>query len=129
MCYAYGNSVENASKDKKKTIDQLLGIQKVLDDVRELVEDQEASRLPALYELLTKPDGLKRCEDELKDLEAKLKPKPSRTDHKMQALIWPLKEGEVKKTLDYLRQLQQLWSSSLNVDQTYISPNLSFNRS
>ncbi|KAF8517211.1 hypothetical protein JB92DRAFT_2906739, partial [Gautieria morchelliformis] len=35
--------------------------------------------------------------------------------------MWPFKEGEVKKTLDQLRQFQQRLSSTLNIDQTRLT--------
>lgn len=122
-CHNYSSGVRNASRDKKKIIDQLFGLQKVLDDVRDLLEDAEAnapSRLPALRELFNKPDGLPRCRAELETLKAKLETRPGRRD-RVQALVWPLKEGEVKKTLDYIGQFQQLLSSTLNVDHMHVA--------
>jgi len=93
----------------------------VLEDVRELVEDEAIapSRLPALAKLLDNPDGLPRCISELESLKMKLEPKGRHAD-RMQALIWPLKEGEVKKTLEYLGQFQHSLSTTLTVDQTYV---------
>jgi hypothetical protein len=98
-----------------------MGLQKVLDDVRELLEDEEgkaSSHLPALIELLKSPDGLPGCRSELESLKKTLEPKGPRTD-RVQALIWPLKEGDVRKTLDHLARFQHLLSLTLNVDQTY----------
>ena len=96
-------------------------MQQILDDVRELLEDEEAkgsSRLPGLTELLNTPEGLPRCRTELETLKAKLEIK----DGTIQALVWPLKEGDVKKTIDYLGWFQHLLISGLNVDQTYVPP-------
>jgi hypothetical protein len=101
-----------------------MGLQKVLDDVRELVEDEEgkaSSHLPALIELLKSPDGLPGCRSELESLKKTLEPKGPRTD-RVQALIWPLKEGDVRKTLDHLARFQHLLNLTLNVDQTYGHP-------
>ncbi|KAF8492135.1 hypothetical protein JB92DRAFT_3147541 [Gautieria morchelliformis] len=42
-CYDYGSGVKNASRDKKRIIDQLFGLQKVLESVRRLVEDDETA--------------------------------------------------------------------------------------
>ncbi|KAF8518085.1 ankyrin repeat-containing domain protein [Gautieria morchelliformis] len=121
-CYSYGSGVKNASKDKKKIIDQLRGLQSVLEGVRALVEDEElkaSSRLPAVLELLNdSSNGLSRCHAELAALKTKLEPKARHTD-RIQALIWPFKEGEVKKTLHHLGQFQQRLDSTLSVDQTY----------
>ena len=117
----YGIGVKNMTKDKNKTIDQLWSLQKVLEDVQELVEDEQSkgtSRLPGLIEL-EKANGLPSCLSELKGLQAKLETKQGRADRTVQALMWPLKQGEVKKTLDYLGEFQKLLSSVLNIDNTY----------
>ena len=135
-CYNYGNGVKNASREKKQIINQLFGLQKVLEDVRTLVEDEEGiasscfpedggavadSRLPALVKLLNNREGLDRCLSELEILKEKLIPKGGWTD-RTQALIWPFKQGDLKKTLDHLAQFQNLLSSALVVDQTYVAP-------
>jgi hypothetical protein len=120
--YSYGTGVKNASKEKKQIIDQLLALQKVLEDVRALAEEEESKaspRLPALIELFNQSHRLLRCRAELDTLKATLETRGRRTD-RMKALIWPFKEGEVKKTLDNLRQFQQLLSSTLSVDQVYV---------
>jgi hypothetical protein len=40
---------------------------------------------------------------------------------RMPALVWPLKESEVHKTLDKLRKLQDLLTTAMDVDQTYVA--------
>ncbi|KAF8507541.1 hypothetical protein JB92DRAFT_2793444 [Gautieria morchelliformis] len=117
ILYGYGKSVRHASKDRKRIIDQLLMLEPVLNGVREAVEDaSDASvELPALTKLLKAPEGLPRYRTELENLKAKLETPKGRSD-RLQALIWPLKEGDVKKTLEYLRNFQQLLSSTLNTD-------------
>jgi hypothetical protein len=130
-CFNYGNGVKNASKDKKKLLDLLMGLQGVLADVLELVDpadqdtslqfsaDDEAntsSRLPALSKLLNDPDGLRLCQAEIETLHKSLE-----GNRRMQALIWPFKEGEVRKSLEHLGQFQQFLSVALNVDQTYVT--------
>jgi hypothetical protein len=37
-------------------------------------------------------------------------------------LIWPLKESEVHKTIDKLGKLQELLTTAMDVDQTYVVP-------
>ncbi|KAF8489409.1 hypothetical protein JB92DRAFT_2820030 [Gautieria morchelliformis] len=129
-CFNYGNSVKNASKDKKKLRDRLMGLQGVLAEVEELVElvDQDtslrlptddetnASRLPTLSKLLKDPDGLPRCQAEIETLHKKLE-----ANRRMQALIWPFKEGETRKSFEYLGQFQQVLSAALNADQTRLT--------
>ena len=42
--------------------------------------------------------------------------------NRIQALKWPLKQGDLKKTLDYLKEFQQLLGSTLHVDNTCVTP-------
>jgi hypothetical protein len=117
-CYRYGSGVKNASRDKTRIIDRLFGLQKVLEAIRRLVEHDEtaaSSRLPALDELLL------RCSGELKSLNATPERDLGRKG-RMQALIWPLKQSEVQKTLDKLGKLQDLLTTVMDVDQTYVAP-------
>jgi hypothetical protein len=98
-------------------LDQLFGLQKVLETIRRLVEDDEtaaSSQLPALNELLID------CGDELKHLNTALENDLRRTG-RMQALIWPLKESEVHKALEKLGKLQGLLTVAMDVDQAYVT--------
>ncbi|KAF8490580.1 hypothetical protein JB92DRAFT_3008675 [Gautieria morchelliformis] len=116
-CYNYGISVKNTSRDKQRILDQLFGLQKVLDSIRRLVEEDEtaaSSRLPSLNEQLL------RCRDELQSLNTVLA-KGLGGKGRMQALIWPLKESEVHKTLDKLGKLQDLLTTAMDVDQTRLT--------
>ncbi|KAF8490583.1 hypothetical protein JB92DRAFT_1305039 [Gautieria morchelliformis] len=116
-CYNYGISVKNASRDKQRILDQLFGLQKVLDSIRRLVEEDEtaaSSRLPALNEQLL------RCRDELQSLNTALA-KGLGGKGRMQALIWPLKESEVHKALGKLGKLQDLLTTAMDVDQTRLT--------
>ena len=97
----------------------------MLEDVQVLVVDEESrgcSRLSALNEQLNAPNGLPRCRAELERLDLILKAKDGRIDHAVQALKWPLKQGEMKKTVDYLKEFQQLLGSTLHVDNTWVTP-------
>ena len=108
----YGTDIKNMSKDKNKIGDQLWSLQKVLEDVQVLAVDEESrgsSRLSALKEQLNAPNGLPRCRAELERLDSILKAKDGRIDHAVQALKWPLKQGEMKKTVDYLKSSSSCW--------------------
>jgi hypothetical protein len=88
----------------------------VLESIRRLVEDDEtaaSSRLPALNELLL------RCHAEMESLNSTLGKDLGRKG-RMQALVWPLKESEVHRTLDKLGKLQDLLTTAMDVDQTYV---------
>jgi hypothetical protein len=90
----------------------------VLETIRQLVEDDEtaaSSRLPALNELLL------QCGDELKHLNTALENDLGRKGRR-QALIWPLKESEVHKSLEKLGKLQGLLTAAMDVDQAYVTP-------
>ncbi|KAF8465176.1 hypothetical protein JB92DRAFT_3136058 [Gautieria morchelliformis] len=116
-CLSYESGVKNASRDKRIIIDRLFGLQKVLETVRRLVEDDEtaaSSRLPALNELLL------RCGGELGSLNTTLERDLGRKG-RMQALIWPLNESEVHQTLDKLGKLQDLLTTSMDIDQTRLT--------
>jgi hypothetical protein len=89
----------------------------MLEAIRRLVEDDEAvaaSRLPVLNEMIP------RCRGELDSLNSKLERDLGRKG-RMQALIWPLKEGEVNKILEKLAKLQDLLTTAVDVDQTYVT--------
>jgi hypothetical protein len=95
-----------------------LGLQKLLETIRQLVEDDEtaaSSRLPALNELLL------HCSEELKRLNTAVE---NDLGHKgrTQALIWPLKESGVHKSLEKLGKLQGLLTAAMDVDQAYVAP-------
>jgi hypothetical protein len=90
----------------------------LLESIRGLVEDDEtaaSSRLPTLNELLF------RCRAELETLNTTLEKNVGR-DGRTQALVWPLKESEVHKALDKLGKLQDLLTTAMDVDQTYVAP-------
>jgi hypothetical protein len=40
---------------------------------------------------------------------------------RLQALIWPLKESEVNKTLEKLGKLHDLLTTAMDVDQMYVT--------
>jgi hypothetical protein len=103
------------SQDRKRIIEQLLGLQKALADVQELVEDADNTsvQLPTLSKLVNSPQGLPRYRHEMENLKILLEAPLGRTNG-IQALIWPLKEGETRKTLEYLRDFQQLLNSTVN---------------
>ena len=122
MCYNYGSGVKNASRDQERIIDQLTNLRNVLEQVRKVVTGetiQTASQLPALNELFDKSDGLPRCHAELENLKSELEPK---SGHRgiMKALTWPLKEADVRKTVDHLEKFQQLLNLALSVDHMFV---------
>ena len=68
--------------------------------------------------LLGKPDGpLVKCQAELDDLKKKLEP-ASGWKAVGNVLTWPLKEGDVTKTLDNLERTKATLQLALTADQT-----------
>ena len=121
--YSYGSGVKSASKDKKSIIDQLLGLQRVLGEVEVLARDDEdktTSQLSTLAQLLNSPEGLPRCKEILTNFKAKLEPRHGRS-HIREVLSWPLRENDVRKTVEYLEDFPQLLQSTMNLDQMYVS--------
>jgi hypothetical protein len=93
----------------------------VLDDIREVVEQaaNNSVHLPTLRKLIEGPDGIPRYRDEMEKLKKKLE-KPLGRSNRLQALIWPLKEADVMRTLEYLKEFQQQLGSILNTYQLYV---------
>ena len=108
--------------DRKKIVDQLHGLQRVLESACQLVEDMDETspQLRAMRKLLDGTEDLYRCRTEMAGLKAKLEPQRRRLQL-TQVLIWPLKEGDVRKTLEYLAHFERSLILAMNVDQTYIS--------
>ncbi|KAF8499400.1 hypothetical protein JB92DRAFT_2834078 [Gautieria morchelliformis] len=106
-CYSYLSGVRNASRDKKRTPKKC---SKLFVD-QEDDETAASSQLPALTELLL------RCRDELECPNTTLERDNGRKGH-MEAVIWPLKESKVHKTLAKPGKLQDLLTAAIDVDQT-----------
>jgi uncharacterized protein YdeI (YjbR/CyaY-like superfamily) len=119
-CYTYGNRVKSASRDIERIINQLEILQTLLADIQKLAGNATKNSVPLpTLDKLNVPDALHRYTAELASLKLRLT-RLGRA-RRLQALLWPLKEGDVKKTLEYLKDFQQLLSSILNIDQLYVS--------
>jgi len=106
--------VKNAHKDIQSIITELRGLSDVLDHLRQLVESNGLTTL----EQLSGPDGLlEMCKKELVDLQERLK-LPEGWKAKGKALFWPLKEGDVRKTLANLERTKTMLTLALTVHNT-----------
>ncbi|OCL07885.1 hypothetical protein AOQ84DRAFT_267871, partial [Glonium stellatum] len=121
-CYEYRAKVKGASQDAARIVDEVNSIRDVLEKIFKLAENAEANSLPlSNFETLNKPDGpLLQCEAELILLQAKLKPAHGWKGIR-NALVWPLKEGDVDRCLDRISRLKQTLQLALTVDQTTAS--------
>jgi hypothetical protein len=119
ICYDYRSGVKNAPRDAATIRDEVASLRDVLEQLANAAEAEiaaDSSRLTAL-ELLNKPDGLLvKCRTELAALEAKLKPTTGWKAAR-RSLIWPLKEVDVRKSLDNIRNLKAHLHLALTADQ------------
>ena len=123
ICYDYRQGVKNSSREVIQLSDELNSLKDVLDALLHLVE-KSASTNPArlsTFELLAKSDGpLLTCQSELERLKAELEPETGwRAVRK--SLVWPLKDGEMRKSLGSLERLKSTMQLALSADQATLS--------
>ena len=100
-CYEYRSRVKNESKDAGRIINELNSLRSVLDSLFVLVEDESEDELLEKSDLknLAQDGGvLATCQGELEVLQKKLQPKEGWRAAKA-AILWPLKESDVRKVL------------------------------
>ena len=117
------NAVKNAPKDIRAIIKELQSLRNVLERLELLATNEEttgSSRLSTLARLRESDGLLAECMKELGELEKKLK-LPEGWNGRKKALIWPLGEGDVRKTLNILERAKTTLNLALVVDQTYVS--------
>jgi len=123
--YEYRKGVKHASKDAAKIIDELNSLRIVLESLLSVAEKEESatersSRLSTIQQL-AKPNGeLERCKANLVFLNAKLQPESGWKTLK-QALVWPLKEAEVKNTLDDIQRSKSTLHFALSTDEAVVT--------
>ncbi|RFU25926.1 hypothetical protein B7463_g10412, partial [Scytalidium lignicola] len=123
ICYDYRQGSKNASREIIKISDELNSLKDVLDALLRVVENAQSGDPTKLltFELLAKPDGpLITCKIELEQLKAKLEPEKGWRAVR-QSLVWPLKEGDMRKTLSSLERLKSTIQLALSTDQTALS--------
>lgn len=123
ICYDYRQGSKNASRDVIQISDELSSLKDVLDALLRLVEKSEAGDASDLstFELLARPGGpLLSCQTELERLKTKLEPEKGWRKVR-QSLVWPLKEGEMKKALGSLERLKSTMSLALSTDHATLA--------
>ena len=124
LCFRYGQGVRQAEKDADLIISEIDTFQIYLRTVKDILvrEDAAAEGLERLQSLHSVIDGesavLKRCGRDLEILKTKLEKVQSegRFQGAIHRLAWPLKQEEVKKTLDTLKRFTEAVDRALNVD-------------
>ncbi|KAF7923232.1 uncharacterized protein EAE98_007937 [Botrytis deweyae] len=131
FCYDYRQGVKHASKEIVQISDELNSLRDILDSLLKLAEKAESNGFSQLstFELLLKEDGpLFVCKNELEMLKGKLEKGGVGGSEGWRAikerLVWPLKEGEVRKTLVVLERLKSTLALGLSADQTNLALNL-----
>jgi hypothetical protein len=122
ICYDYRGGVESASREAIQITNELNSLRDVLESLLRVVEKSQSNNGKdgsslATFELLTKEGGpLMTCKTELERLKSRLEPENGW--RKMRSrLVWPLKEGEVRRTLDGLERLKGTMGLALSADQ------------
>jgi hypothetical protein len=129
ICYDYSCAAKNSPWELTRVTEEVKMLRNVLEVLEQLAtkaknaDPTAQSSLPALA-LLCEHDGpLSMCLAELEALKRKLAPPGwsgqvgSKRSAFMQALGWPLKEGDVKKTLRDIERLRDILNLALSTDQ------------
>ncbi|TEY70400.1 hypothetical protein BOTCAL_0104g00090 [Botryotinia calthae] len=131
FCYDYRQGVKHASKEIVQISDELNSLRDILDSLLKLAERAESNGFSQLktFKLLLKDDGpLFVCKTELEKLRGKLEKGGVGGSEGRRAirerLVWPLKEGEVRKTLVVLERWKSTLALGLSADQTNLALNL-----
>ena len=121
ICYDYQRSTRHYSKDVIKITHELQSLRNVLERLADIANPQDDSKsvaLPTLDALDASGGPLEICKVQLKQLELKLVPAEGRLKQVGRALMWPLKEKDVQKTLAILARQRGLFQLALTADQT-----------
>ncbi|KAF8249250.1 hypothetical protein K440DRAFT_598963 [Wilcoxina mikolae CBS 423.85] len=130
VCYDYSTSVKGSSTELSRVTEEVKSLRNVLEAVAQLAQKAESadptagSQLPTLKSFCEPDVGqLAVCLVELNALKDKLAPpdwsgqEGSKRRRLVQALGWPLKEGETKKTLENIERFKATLNLALTVDQ------------
>jgi hypothetical protein len=118
LCLQYSIAVKNAKADIERLRNVLNAFKNTLEDAQQLLKDSNSAKLPSSR----KVSGLLvDCSLQLVELEKKL---DLGKTHKLmkkvgfRALKWPFTSKEVEGIVKNLEQYQNIFSLSLNIDQT-----------
>lgn len=128
FCFNYAAAAKGAPWALSKMIDELKSFRNVLESLEQLsrsgndTDPATTSRLGSITTLCDTEEG--PIAKELKYLDEKLRPPTwarrdgSRRKALAETLIWPLKEGEIKNTLQNIERWKNTLGLALTVDQT-----------
>jgi hypothetical protein len=141
LCYEYRQSTKSATHQIAQISDELNSLKDVLEALLKLVESSSSSeggeeksgsgsgsgngrekeKGLKIFEGLVKEGGpLLSCKGELERLRGMLEPERGWRGVR-RTLVWPLKEGEVRKALGALERLKTTMQLALSADQAVVS--------
>jgi hypothetical protein len=116
ICYDYRSGVASASRDVVQITESLNSLKEVLESLLRLIETTKAGELLTV-ELLARDGGtLQSCQAELERLRGKLEPEKGWRKLR-NSLVWPLKEGEMRRALEALERWKSTMQLALSADQ------------
>ena len=119
ILYDYRSGVASASREVIQITEALNSLKDVLESILRLIETTKAGELSTI-ELLVKDGGsLQSCQVELERLRVKLEPEKGWRKLR-NSLIWPLKEGEMRRSLEGLERWKSIMQLALSADQAYV---------
>ena len=121
ICYDYQSGIRHCPKDIVKITHELQSLRNILERLADLAQSEDDSptvALPTLDSLNNSGGPLEICEGELKELEVKLASARGRFKQVGRAIVWPLMEKDVQKTLSILARQRGLFQLALTADQT-----------
>lgn len=117
ICYDYRRSVKNAPREISQILDEVASIRNIVERLVEIADDNEeqSNALPSL-QTMGQPDApLAKCLSELISLKSRLKPEKG-LRAKGRALMWPLKEAEVYKSLGTITRIKGTLQLAVSAD-------------
>lgn len=125
LAFDYTQGVRNATKESDYVIDEIVNFQRSLRTLKRILTDEGVkvgrNRLESLKEVIEGGNlGLKRCETDLKKVLKTLENGRSKEGIKsmLHKFAWPLKEEEVRKFTDRLRNFAASIDRALTMDNT-----------
>jgi hypothetical protein len=118
ICGGYIQEVKDARDDIITLQRTLTGLEGVLHNLKDLLQNPQDTKLPTSSSLI---NNISDCTSHLQNLEEKIDPgRGKRLMRRLgfHALKWPLKRTEVNKIIEDLERYKSSFTLSLQVDQT-----------
>jgi hypothetical protein len=132
ICYDYRQGVASSSRDVLLMSSELNSLKDTLESLLRLVENSHpespqfnkqdacAGKFPTVEKLAQKGGTLERVMTELERLKAELQPQEGWRKIRA-ALVWPLKEGDMRKCLGDLERGKSMMMLALSADEATLS--------